>query len=186
MESIDALIAGITDEATKAAVLGVVQQLKEHQDQCTQRFAELWDFVSGLDNRLREQERYASKDSIIIDNPPCDARHEGTFLPQLLVFLNKMYKKTDITISESRLKAYHILPGPVPLQDNLMPSIIVKFVHFSDKAEIYKNCRMLKSMENEINNKNIWMKERLPPLDAFVKKLAENKNLIAVSNNCRV
>ena len=30
------------------------------------------------------------------------------------------------------------------------------------------------------------MIERLPPLDAFVKKLAENKNLIAVSNNCRV
>ena len=60
MESIDAIIAGITDESTKAAVLGVVPQLKEHQDQCTQRFAELWDFVSSL-NRLREQERYTSK-----------------------------------------------------------------------------------------------------------------------------
>ena len=42
MGSIDAIIAGITDEAImKTAVLGVVQQLKEHQDQCTQRFAEL-------------------------------------------------------------------------------------------------------------------------------------------------
>ena len=99
MESIDALIAGITDEATKAAV---------HQNQCTQGFADLWDFVSGLDNRLREQERYTSKDFIIIDNPPCDARHEETFLLQLLVFLNKMYKKTDITISKSRLKAISI------------------------------------------------------------------------------
>ena len=102
MESIDALIAGITAEVTKAAVLGVEQQLKEHQDQCNQRFAELWDFVSSLDNRLREQEKYTSKESIIIDNPPSDAPHEETFLPQLLVFLNKMYKKTDITISESR------------------------------------------------------------------------------------
>ena len=73
IESIDALDAGFTDEDTKAAVLGVVQQLKEHQDQCTQRFAELWDSVSGLDNRLREKERYTSKDSIIIDNPPCNA-----------------------------------------------------------------------------------------------------------------
>ena len=45
---------------------------------------------------------------------------------------------------------------------------------------------MLKSMKNKINIKNIWMKERLPPLDAFVKKLAENKNLIAVSKNCVV
>ena len=116
------------------------------------------------------------QDSIIIDNPPYEARHEETFLPQLLVFLNKMYKKTDITVSESRWKAYHILSGPVPLQDNLMPSIIVKFVHFSDKAEIYKDCRMLKSMKNEINNKNIWMKERLSPLDAFVKRLAEKKS----------
>ena len=67
-----------------------------------------------------------------------------------------------------------------------MPSIIVKFVHFNDKTEIYKNRRMLKSLKNEINNKNICMKERLPPLDAFVKKLAENKDLIAVRNNCRV
>ena len=32
MESIGAPIAGITDEATKAAVLSVVQKLKEHQD----------------------------------------------------------------------------------------------------------------------------------------------------------
>ena len=30
------------------------------------------------------------------------------------------------------------------------------------------------------------MKERLPPLDMFIKKLAENKNLITVTNNCQV
>ena len=64
MDFIDALIAGITDEATKAAVLDVVQQLKEHQYQCTQSFAELWDFVSSLDNRLRAQKGTSVKQNL--------------------------------------------------------------------------------------------------------------------------
>ena len=87
---------------------------------------------------------YTSKHSIVIDNPPCDARHEETFLTQLPIFLKKMYKKTDITFSESKLKAYQILPGPVPLQDNIMHSITVQLVHFNIKTETYKNHRMLK------------------------------------------
>ena len=45
---------------------------------------------------------------------------------------------------------------------------------------------MLKTLKNDLNGKNIWMKERLPPLDMFIKKLAENKNLITVTNNCQV
>ena len=97
-----------------------------------------------------------------------------------------MYNKTEITISELRLKAYHLFSGPAPLQGNIMPSIIVKFVHFDDKSETNKNRRMLKPMKNEINCKDIWMQEKIPPLDAFVRKLAENKNLIAFSNNCRI
>ena len=36
------------------------------------------------------------------------------------------------------IKGFSILPGPGPLLNNLMPSIIVKFVHFNDKIEIYK------------------------------------------------
>ena len=90
---------------------------------------------------------YTSKHSIVIDNPPCDARHEETFLTQLPIFLKKVYMKTDITFSESKLKAYQILPGPVPLLDNIMPSITVKLVHFYDKTETYKNRRVLKIVE---------------------------------------
>ena len=98
----------------------------------------------------------------------------GDFSTSTSFFIDKMYKKTDITILESNLKSYHTLPGPVPLRDNIMPTIIIEFVHFNDKTEIYKNRRMLKSMNNEISKKYL-MKERLPPLDALVKKLAEKQ-----------
>ena len=55
-------------------------------------------------------------------------------------------------------------------------SVIVRFTRFRDKDEVYKNRRMLKHMFNLINNREIWMKETLPPLDAFVEKLARSKN----------
>ena len=51
------------------------------------------------------------------------------------------------------IKGFSILPGPGPLLNNLMPSIIVKFVHFNDKIEIYKNRRTLKTLKNDLNGK---------------------------------
>ena len=60
MESIDALIAGITDEATKAAVLAVVQQLKEHQDQEHQDHSEFC-WIMGLCIKSRQQFKWARK-----------------------------------------------------------------------------------------------------------------------------
>ena len=68
----------------------------------------------------------------------------------------------------------------------ITPSVIVKFTRFRGKDEVYKNRRMLKRMFNPINNRKIWMKETLPPPDAFVEKLARSKKLIAVTNICKV
>ena len=184
--NIENVINQIPEESTRAAIRTVVEMVRAQKEETNKQLAEVWDFISAIDVRLRHQERYLSKDSIIIDNPPFDARNLDSFLKELLVFLNRLYKKDDVQITESRLKAFHILPGPGPLLNNLMPSIIVKSVHFNDKIEIYKNRRMLKTLKNDLNGKNIWMKERLPPLHMFTKKLAENKNLITVTNNCQV
>ena len=68
----------------------------------------------------------------------------------------------------------------------ITPSVIVKFTHFRDKEEMCKNRRMLKHMFNSINKRKFWMKETLPPPDAFVEKLAPSKKLIAVTNNCKI
>ena len=181
-----AIIAAIPDEATKKAVQAVVDKMYEHQEENDERFDRQEEFLRKLDDRIREQERYTRKNSVIIDNPPFDARKANNeWLPELLKFLNKL-NKLSIEITENRLIAYHILPPPDKLPADIFPSIIVKFVHYGDKDEVYKNRRMLKNIKNHLNSKNIWMKETLPPLDAFVERLARSKNMIAVTNNCKV
>ena len=148
----------------------------DHERQTDERFAHLADFTERLDSRLREQERYTRKNSVIIDNHPFDAaKPTAEWLPKLLDFLNKLNKLCDVTITESRLTAFHILPGPEKMPAGFTPSVIVKFTHFRDKDEVYKNRKMLKHMFNPINNRKIWMKEILPPLNAFVEKLAHSK-----------
>ena len=67
-----------------------------------------------------------------------------------------------------------------------MASVIVKFLYFRDKNQIYANRRYLKGQKNEINQKNIYVRERLPAMDAYIKKFAEGKGLITSTNNCTV
>ena len=67
-----------------------------------------------------------------------------------------------------------------------MDSLIVKFLYFRDKNHIYANRRYLKGQKNEINQKNFHVRERLPAMDAYIKKLAEAKGLITSTNNCTV
>ena len=169
-------IQSIPNGATKEAVQAVLDRLVDHEKQTDERFADLADFTERLDSRLREQERYTRKNSVIIDNPPFDAaKPTAEWLPKLLEFLNKLNKLCDVTITESPLTAFHILPGPEKMPAGITSSVIVKFTHFRDKDEVYKNKRMLKHMLNPINNRKIWMKETLPPLDAFVEILTRSK-----------
>ena len=180
-------IQSIPYGATKEAVQAVLDRLVDHERQTDERFADLADFTERLDSRLREQERYTRKNSVIIDNPPFDAaKPTAKLLPKFLEFLNKLYKLCDVTITESRLTAFHILPGPEKMPADITPSVIVSFTHFRGKDEVYKNRRMLKHMFNSINNRKVWMKETLPPLDSFVETLARSRKLIAVTKNSEV
>ena len=122
------LIQSTQDGATKKDVLN---RLWDHESQTDVRFADLADFTERLDARLREQERYTRKNSVIIDNLLFDAvKPTAESIPKLLEFLNKLNKLCDVTITESRLTAFHILPGTEKMPAVITPSVIVKSIYF--------------------------------------------------------
>ena len=125
--------------------------------------------------------------SVIIDNPLFDAaKPTAEWLPKLVEFLNNLSKLCDVTVTESGLTVFHIIPDPEKFPVDITPSVIIKFNHFRDKNGEYKNRRMLKHLFHPLYNRKIRMKETLPQLDAFFQKLACIKELIAVTNNCKV
>ena len=83
--NIENVINQIPEESTRAAIRTVVEMVRAQKEETNKQLAEVWDFISAIDVRLRHQERYLSKDSIIIDNPPFDARNPDSFLKELLV-----------------------------------------------------------------------------------------------------
>ena len=178
------LVGAIADGPTREVVSKIITEVEESKSEILSKYGELKDFVDELDIRVRQQERYTSKDSIIVDNPPFDPRDERRFLSNVIHFLDKYLK---VKISGSSLKAFHILPNKY-LDRNIMPSVIIKFIYFNDKFEAYKNRRKLKydDHKNPINGKTIWVKERLPPLDAYVKRLAESRGFVTTTHNCAV
>ena len=125
-----------------------------------------------------------SKDSIIIDNLPFDPNVDDDALLELIVFFIKKFLRYEL--EPSKIKACHILPGRAE-EKGLMASVIVKFLYFRDKNQIYANRRYLKGQKkNEINQKNIYVRERLPAMNAYIKKIAEGKGRITSTNNCTV
>ena len=85
------LVQSILDGATKDAVQAVLGRRVDHERQTDERFADLANFTERLDARLREQERYPRKNSVIIDNPPFDAtKPTAEWLPKFA----RVFKQT--------------------------------------------------------------------------------------------
>ena len=80
------LLESITDEKTRRAMKEMMQLMIENQAKTDKRFVELSDFCKELDQRLREQERYSSKDSIIINNPPYNPRDDEKLISNTINF----------------------------------------------------------------------------------------------------
>ena len=106
----------------------------------------------------------------------------GALLERIVYFIKKFLR---YELEPSKIKACHILRCRAK-DRGLMASLIVKLFYFCDKNQIYANRRLLKGKKNEINQKNIYAREGLPAMDAYIKKLAEGKGLITSTNNCRV
>ena len=134
----------------------------------------------NIDTRLQAQERYTSKDSVFVWNPPFDARAVDDVTDAIIDFFRISLK---VNISRGGIKACHMYMGNY---GNNMPTIFCKFVYFDDKHAVYKARRNLKYQKNILNKRNIYITERLPEQEAIIKKAANDMDLITTTHNCIV
>ena len=89
-------------------------------------------------------------------------------------------------IVESRLKVYHFMPGFDSLPYGLMPSVIVKFVMFDNKHQVYASRWKLNKKRNPLNGKKMYINERLPTMEAKLRQSLSDLGYINLSNNSLV
>ena len=59
--------------------------------------------------------------------------------------------------------------------DYVLPSVIIDFIYFDDKNNVYKSRKLLTKTSNEINDQNLYINDHLPEVDAKLKKKLTNK-----------
>ena len=86
-------------------------------------------------------------------------------------------------------KAFHVLPTRRNLPDN----VIVKFFCFQEEETAYRQRKFLEPDPRKkfypkipINNKQIYLNERLPAIENMIKNYAEEKNYNTSTNKCVV
>ena len=98
-----------------------------------------------MNDRLRAQERYTSKDCAIICNPPFDSEDQRNVLKNTLIFFDKYL---GIKLREDRIKACHILLGT---GSHVCPdSVKCKFVYFDEKYRVFGAKRENEKVEEPI------------------------------------
>ena len=116
-----------------------VRDLKIRVGQQEKIIANLKNQQQNINNRLRAQERYSRKDSLLIVNPPFDAnRVQNVTSETIKLFQNYL----GVKIQYDAIKACHVVPSTV--NNNIMPTVICKFLYFVDKL-IYKKRRALRN-----------------------------------------
>ena len=135
----------------------------------------------NMNYRLRAQERYSRKDSVLIVNPLFDSRSVQDVTLETLNFFDKFL---GVYLERPSIKACHIVPGQ--LKYNNMHTVICKFIYFADQKEIFKKRRALRNKKNAINGNNIYINEPLPECEAQIKAEAMKRNLITTTHNCVV
>ena len=96
------------DESTKQVVSTITSELKKTQNEFSVPF-KIEDFCSELEMPVREQERYTSKDSIIVDNPPFDPNVDYDALLELIVFSLKNFCVTNWNRVKSKLVIFYLV-----------------------------------------------------------------------------
>ena len=136
-----------TDDEVNTIVFEPEKILKISQKQ-SEEIDNLKKVTKNLNDRLRAQERYTSKDSIIIVNPTFDARKVNDVTAEALKFFQFFLK---FHIPFENIKACHILPNTGNAMQ--LPSVICKFLYFDDKDNVYSKRWYLKNKKNPINRK---------------------------------
>ena len=149
-------------------------ELKTNKIRC------LEDKVEVLETQVAEQEKYSSKDCIIIENMPINRSNEP-LSHQVCRFLQT---HMDHQTTPASFKACHFL-GKWK-NDRFPPAIIIKFIYFGEKDAIYSRKSMLARLVNQNNQKPIFLKERLPEQQRKLKTKAEEMGYITTTSNCTV
>ena len=81
-------------------------------------------------------------------------------------------------------KASHFVPSSV--HNNIIPTVICKFLHFEERKIGYKKIRALRNKKNQLNCKKVYLKEPIPEYEATISAEAKRGDLITNTNNCVV
>ena len=159
-----------------------VRDLKIRVGQQEKIIANLKNQQQNINNRLRAQERYSRKDSLLIVNPPFDANRVQNVTSETLKFFQNYL---GVKIQYDAIKACHVVPSTV---NNIMPTVICKFLYFEDKKMILwtKKTQSTEKQKNQTNSKNIYLNEPLPECEAAINAEAKRRDIITSKNNCVV
>ena len=159
-----------------------ISQLQREVREKDSKLEEVRCEIEALEERVNKQAQYSSNDTINIDNLPI----YDVNLPLLGNVLKFFERFLDYRLQIGDIKACHLLPKT---EEQSVLSVIVKFVSFHHKIDIY-NSRMVLSRPNMLHatNKNlIFLRERLAKNDLKVKFYAEkDKNLVTTTFNSQV
>lgn len=171
------------DETVKATLIAIVSDLQRKQqviDDQADEIRQLRNDVTDLEVRISEQERYSSKDCLIIENAQLNVSNCEDLRVSLCQFFMRYL---DYKVTPSCIKACHKLSKG---GRGYPPTVIAKFVYFDDKNEIYARRSLLGKTVNPTNKRPIFLKERLPKRDLEIYKQAINNKCIATTQNCQV
>ena len=176
----EVVVSSIQD--TEVSVLKKeIELLKAKNNLQDEEIRELKAKQKNINDRLRAQERYTRKDSLLIVNPPFDTRQVCNVTHETLKFFEKFL---GVEITEDSIKACHIIPNSG--NEFQLLTVICKFICFADKQSVYEKRKRLRKTKNRINNKFIYLKEPLPEYEAQIKNEANKRNMITATHNCAV
>ena len=172
--NIEQALSEVKDSSTKQ----LIEFLLSENNKKSQEIITLKNELCTLEQRITLQERYSSKDCLIFENVPWDGKEfSPTFITRFLSeYMNFLF-------NPEKFKACHVLGRG---QKNTPPAIIVKFVYFHEKNEIYSRKKMLWGVINKMNGRQMFIKERLPPKDKELQVYANDRNLVTRTQNCQV
>ena len=171
----------LSDSEMKQLVLklsGKIEQLEAKVTRQESQIVTLTNELTDLKERVSAQERYTSKDCIIFYNFPIDAASDDLDIDMCRAIKHHF----NYELSSGDLKACH--PLRRPQNTGLSVPIIIKFIYFRDKNEIYARRKMLAGFQ--FKGKNLFITERLPAAALEVKKACEEENLVTTTHNCEV
>ena len=132
--------------------------------------------VRYLSKQFNEQERYNSKNCIFVSNLPLTSGISN--FKDVTQFLREYL---GIVVQETDLQACHPLGKFTDRRQP--PNVLVRFLHFYSKDRIWARKYQLKGKMNPINNKPIYLRERLTKADSDLLDYARGLGCVTTSMN---